>query len=121
MKFSNPICNDTEGYAKFVPPEYQFVCESDDWKNHSKTYKQSKDGPEDLPCCNVTNEHDKKGKGHEHFLDEARKSFMSGHSSFSFFCATFLVIYLHVRLSNDQVKDATLVKEGTLVARTLLR
>ena len=31
---------------------------------------------------------------------EASKSFLSGHSSFSFYCATFLVVYLHARLSN---------------------
>lgn len=29
-------------------------------------------------------------------LKEARLSFMSGHSSFSFFCAVFLIIYLQV-------------------------
>ena len=32
---------------------------------------------------------------------EARKSFLSGHSSFSFYCATFLIMYLHARLSSD--------------------
>ena len=31
---------------------------------------------------------------------EASKSFLSGHSSFSFYCATFLIFYLHARLSN---------------------
>jgi len=35
----------------------------------------------------------------EHTINEAKKSFMSGHSSFSFYCATYLVIYLHARLS----------------------
>ena len=34
-----------------------------------------------------------------HTVNEAKKSFLSGHSSFSFYCATFLVIYLHARLS----------------------
>ena len=29
-------------------------------------------------------------------LMEARKSFLSGHSSFSFFAATFLILYLQV-------------------------
>jgi len=33
-------------------------------------------------------------------LHEARLSFLSGHSSFSFFCGTFLVVYLQSRLSN---------------------
>ena len=37
--------------------------------------------------------------GPQHILREAKISFMSGHSSFSFYCATFLVIYLHARLS----------------------
>ena len=32
---------------------------------------------------------------------EARKSFLSGHSSFSFYCATFIIMYLHARLSSD--------------------
>ena len=32
-------------------------------------------------------------------LKEARLSFMSGHSSFSFYCATFLIIYLQARLN----------------------
>ena len=27
---------------------------------------------------------------------EARKSFLSGHSSFSFYCATFIIMYLYV-------------------------
>merc|ERR1711874_165592 len=31
-------------------------------------------------------------------LKEARLSFMSGHSSFSFFCAVFLIIYLQIRV-----------------------
>ena len=30
---------------------------------------------------------------------EAAKSFFSGHSSFSFYCATFLIVFLHGRLS----------------------
>jgi len=33
-------------------------------------------------------------------LHEARLSFLSGHSSFSFFCATFIVVYLQSRLAN---------------------
>jgi membrane-associated phospholipid phosphatase len=32
---------------------------------------------------------------------EARKSFVSGHASYSFYCATFLVIYLQTRLNPD--------------------
>ncbi len=37
-------------------------------------------------------------KGDEHEVREATKSFFSGHSSFSFYTATFLIVYLHARL-----------------------
>ena len=30
-----------------------------------------------------------------HLLHEARLSFMSGHASFSFYCATFLIMYIN--------------------------
>ncbi len=39
-------------------------------------------------------------KGDPHDVREASKSFLSGHSSFSFYCATFLIVYLHARLAN---------------------
>lgn len=39
-------------------------------------------------------------RGHADEVREASKSFLSGHSSFSFYCATFLIVYLHARLSN---------------------
>jgi membrane-associated phospholipid phosphatase len=35
----------------------------------------------------------------KHFR-EGRKSFMSGHSSFSFYCATFLIIYFQERIKS---------------------
>ena len=38
--------------------------------------------------------------GNPYDVREASKSFLSGHSSFSFYCATFLIVYLHARLSN---------------------
>ena len=38
-------------------------------------------------------------RGDRHHVLEASKSFLSGHSSFSFYCATFLVVYIHARLS----------------------
>lgn len=37
--------------------------------------------------------------GDDHEVREASKSFLSGHSSFSFYCAAFLVVYIHARLS----------------------
>lgn len=48
-------------------------------------------------------------------MKEARKSFMSGHSSFSFYCATFLVLYLHSRLQSP--RDA--LYEMKTASRTL--
>ena len=36
---------------------------------------------------------------------EATKSFFSGHSSFSFFCATFLIVFLQARLSGRTKLD----------------
>ena len=30
----------------------------------------------------------------QHLLHEARLSFLSGHASFSFYCATFLILYM---------------------------
>ena len=125
MEFSNQICKDTQGYNTFVLPEFQHACDSLEYEQAVKDAKLEKlykpKGLQTLPCCNVKKEHDKKGKGSEHVLEEARKSFMSGHSSFSFYCATFLVIYLQVRLSNEQVKDSQLLKEGNLIARTIFR
>lgn len=54
---------------------------------------------EDKDCRPVTDE-----DGNELYstkqLHEARLSFLSGHSSFSFYCATFLIVYLQARLSN---------------------
>jgi len=35
-----------------------------------------------------------------HIVREARKSFLSGHSSFSFYSAVFIIMYLHARLSS---------------------
>jgi len=40
--------------------------------------------------------------GKEKAVREARKSFLSGHASFSFYSAVFLVLYLQIRLSNTQ-------------------
>ena len=38
----------------------------------------------------------------DHDIKDAKKSFLSGHSSFSFYCATFLAIYLQLRLSEPR-------------------
>ena len=44
--------------------------------------------------CNTNGDED-----YEKEISDAQKSFFSGHSSFSFYCATFLVIFLHSRLA----------------------
>ena len=43
------------------------------------------------------NENDVCDNEKSHLLHEARLSFMSGHASFSFYCATFLIMYLRNR------------------------
>jgi len=42
-------------------------------------------------------------------LKDARKSFLSGHSSFSFYCAMFLVLYLQHRLSDLRAQNPLLM------------
>ena len=44
-------------------------------------------------------------RGDRHHVNEASKSFLSGHSSFSFYCATFLIVYIHARLSKIPVQS----------------
>ena len=41
---------------------------------------------------------------------QARLSFLSGHSSFSFFCGMFLIIYLQARLNNMPYIENTPVR-----------
>merc|ERR1719435_159059 len=49
-------------------------------------------------------------------LVEARLSFLSGHSSFSFYCGMFLIVYLQARLSNFPRHQSTWV---SIIYRTL--
>ena len=126
MELTPEVCTDKNGYNTFVLPEFQYACDSSDYNNAKEDPKIKKilesKNIDELPCCNVnTTDHDPKDKGSDYVLEEARKSFMSGHSSFSFYCATFLVIYLQVRLSNEQVKDSELLKDGNAVARMIFR
>lgn len=65
------LCLDEFGYQKFVLVDEENMCESVKDGTYSK--KQ---------------------------LQEARLSFLSGHSSFSFYCGMFLIIYLQARLNN---------------------
>eukprot|EP00092_Neocalanus_flemingeri_P034736 GFUD01037800.1.p1 GENE.GFUD01037800.1~~GFUD01037800.1.p1 ORF type:complete len:313 (-),score=66.54 GFUD01037800.1:207-1145(-) len=63
------ICNEG-GYEKFINGDDMDICQ--DFANNITTPKM---------------------------IREARLSFMSGHSSFSFYCATFLILYLQARLN----------------------
>jgi len=67
------LCHDTWGYPKFVTENEDDICLGLE-KNGGKTTPE--------------------------MLHQARLSFLSGHSSFSFYCATYLVVYLQARLTN---------------------
>ena len=71
---SDDACKDENGYQIFVT-NYKCQTETDSGKWYS-------------------------GESNGHIVREARKSFLSGHSSFSFYSATFIIMYLHARLSS---------------------
>ena len=76
---TDELCLDSNGYQKFV------------------TFDETGTGTEHCTgTAEEFGEHD-----YEKLIREARKSFLSGHSSFSFYCATFIIMYLHSRLSSD--------------------
>lgn len=81
------LCKDEWGYPRFVTE------------------------PEEEVCLGLTD-----GTATSSQLHEARLSFLSGHSSFSFFCATFLIVYLQARLTNFPRTENTPVR---IVYRTL--
>ena len=66
------LCDDEYGYKKFVTEDEDEICLGLQRNGGNFTKKQ---------------------------LHEARLSFLSGHSSFSFYCATFLIVYLQARLT----------------------
>jgi len=70
-KMTKELCEDEFGYKRFVIEPEDEICEG--LKSGEFTKKQ---------------------------LHEARLSFLSGHSSFSFYCGMFLIVYLQARLSN---------------------
>jgi len=72
-KLISDLCKDEFGYEKFVTADEKDICENVFGENPIYTEKQ---------------------------LHEARLSFLSGHSSFSFYCGMFLIIYLQARLNN---------------------
>ena len=74
-------------------PHYLSLCNpdlTDDLCKDNGYYKFVEEDEEIM--CRGYEEHKKE-------LHEARLSFLSGHSSFSFYCGTFLIIYLQARLN----------------------
>jgi len=86
-KFTKELCEDQWGYKRFVTDNEDEICEG-------------------LISGEVTKKQ----------LHEARLSFLSGHSSFSFYCAMFLIVYLQARLSNFPTPKSAFVR---IVYRTL--
>lgn len=82
-KFTPELCEDPpgSGYQRFVIQSEDEICEG-------------------LISGEVTKKQ----------LHEARLSFLSGHSSFSFYCGMFLIVYLQARLSNFPRHQSTWVK-----------
>ena len=81
------LCNPdlTDDLCKDTHGYYKFV--EDDEKTMCRDYEQNKKQ-----------------------LHEARLSFLSGHSSFSFYCGTFLIIYLQARLNKMPYIERTPIR-----------
>ena len=73
----NGTCRDDLGYEKYVVISNDKCTRKDDFHNYEK------------------------------HLNDGRKSFLSGHSSFSFYVAVFLVCYLHCRLTHLHISAST--------------
>jgi len=78
---TDDLCKDQYGFNTYVTEDEVIICQGLTWGN--ATTKQ---------------------------LQEARLSFMSGHTSFSFYCAAFVTVYLQARLSNFPQCDQTWVR-----------
>ena len=78
-------------FLSICQPDYGRVC-----KEENGLYQHFVTGNETEICQGLN------GETTEKMLHEARLSFMSGHSSLSFYCATFLIIYLQARLNKIQ-------------------
>jgi len=114
IDLTNELCKDEYGYQKFVllnnsecrgpwePSEYEDTSSEYNWIFEECKGKSQEECIEDV-------------------MNEGRKSFMSGHSSFSFYCAAFLIIYLHSRLSYETPFGSQKKKEGTELCRIFLR
>ena len=75
-------------FLTICKPDYQSMCKDEDGFEKFVTGK-------DMDICGGLTSNETTTK----MLKEARLSFMSGHSSFSFYCATFLILYLQARLN----------------------
>ena len=73
-------------FLSICKPDYGSVCKDG-------MYQQFVVGNETEICQGLSSDTSEK------MLREARLSFMSGHASFSFYCSTFLIIYLQARLN----------------------
>ena len=73
----NGTCRDDLGYEKYIVISNGKCTRKDDFHNYEK------------------------------HLNDGRKSFLSGHSSFSFYVAVFLVCYLHCRLTHLHISAST--------------
>jgi len=75
-------------FLTICKPDYEHICKDD------HDFEQFVIGNETDICLGLADE-----TTTPKMLKEARLSFMSGHSSFSFYCATFLILYLQARLN----------------------
>ena len=53
--------------------------------------------------CSMSNNKNWAPEVYEKYLIDGRKSFLSGHTSYSFYVAVFLVLYLHCKLTHFQI------------------
>ena len=88
-EYSDELCKDENGYQKFVTLNDTQICLGLDGNTTVK------------------------------MLKEARMSFMSGHSSFSFYCATFLVFYLQARLNKFPETSLTFVNKSVKILKVI--
>jgi len=96
---TDDLCN-SDGYPKFVEGEQRDITKL------CRSYIDKENDEEELAQI------DKK-------LHEAQLSFMSGHSSFSFYCATYLILYLHFRLNHVMETESDLLNGIRLITRTV--
>ena len=82
--------------------------------NYAESIKDGGDCFDESESDEVREERTKK-------LRDGMKSFLSGHSSFSFYCAIFLIIYLQNRLNSSKNAQRLLNIKSTICQKTTLR